>query len=148
MPLFGRKKGPLEVYYALDKPEVKVVTAEYNGKPFFTAIATAKGRAKKIKGGISVQAISGKGAYDSEIEYDWRIFLHRESKPDWFPEEQFELLATNATTAVSGSMNAQKAEIIPISDKTEFSIVSVPTRISISDKGIKIRKKKTRKSKK
>jgi len=130
----------------LDRREIKVVNCQYGGKPFFVAVATAKGQAKEIESGMIIPALSGKGKYGSKTEYDWRIIYHRKSKPNWFSEKQFTLLATNATTAVSGSTNAQNAEMIPISDKTKFTITSVPMRISISDKGVKIKKKGIRES--
>jgi len=125
---------------ALDKAEIKVVGGEYRGKPFFAAIGTVKGRARKIEGAASAKEISGKGAYESGAVIDWRIYLHRKSKPDWFPQEQYTLLATNATTAVSGSIDAQNAKIIPISEEKKFTIKSADMRISISDKGIKVKK--------
>ena len=152
MRLFKRKKNPLAADMVLDKPEIKVVSAQYGRKPFFVAIGTAKGKAKEIEGGISIPAMSGKGGYDSKTEYDWKIIYHRKSRPDWFPPEQFSLLATNATTAVSGSINARNAKMIPISGKEAFDVKVEGNRIlSVGHEGIHLygdkgKKKRTRRT--
>jgi len=52
-----KKKNPIEASMPLDKPEVKMVEASYDEKPFFIGIGLAKKRNVKGAGGVGTEGV-------------------------------------------------------------------------------------------
>ena len=63
-----KKKNPFEASMPLDKPEVKIVEARYNEKPFIVAFGVAKKRDVKGAGGVGTEGV--KGEYQSQKDLD------------------------------------------------------------------------------
>jgi len=140
MRLFKKERNPFKADVILDKDEIMIVGAQLGKKPIFLGVGTAREQAKEIEGKIGLKEAAG--AHKVTRELDWRLFYKPENLPGWFPIEHLTPLATNATTAISGSINALKAKMIPISGEKEFSITP---DISISGEGLEIKRKELRK---
>jgi len=145
-----KEKNPFKADLILDSDEIKVVEAEYRRKPIFFGVGTAKGKEKGIEGEVSVSTVSGRGAYESRTHYDWKLYYNPSNLPGFLPMESLTYLATNATTTVSGSIDALKAVMVPIPERG--IVLEYPsaryTGILISDKGVEIEEKKPRIKKK
>jgi hypothetical protein len=83
---FKKKKNPFEASMPLDKPEVKVVEARYDKKPFLVAVGVAKQRDVKGTGGVGTEGV--KGEYKSQKDFDWQVLYNLKVLPEGFIPEQ------------------------------------------------------------
>jgi len=107
MPLIKpKKKNPFEASMPIDNPDVKVVTATFNEKPFFFGVGTSKQR--EVKGSGQAGFKEGvKGEYQSQKDLDWQLFYNLGALPSGFvPAEKLKdfMAGTVAVTAGNASV--------------------------------------------
>ena len=98
-----KKKNPFEASMPLDKPEVKMIEARYNEKPFLVAFGLAKQRDVKGAGGVGAEGV--KGEYESQKELDWQVLYNLKSLPEGFiPKEKLKDWMAGTVAVTSGSI--------------------------------------------
>lgn len=99
-----KKKNPFEASLLVDNPDIKVVEARFNEKPFLIAVGKSEQREKKVVGEVRLPRI-GKGEYQSQKDMKWQVLYNRNALPSGFmPEERLKDWAASTTSAVSGSI--------------------------------------------
>ena len=99
-----KRKNPFEASMPLDKPEVKVVEARYNEKPFLIAFGKAKQREVKGAGGVGTDGI--KGEIQSQKDLDWQVLYNLKVLPEGFmPEEKLKDWIGGTVALTSGSID-------------------------------------------
>jgi len=97
-------KNPFEASMPLDKPEVKMVEARYNEKPFIIAFGIAKKRDVKGGGGIGTTGV--KGEYESQKDLEWQVLYNLKALPEGFmPEEKLKEWMAGTVAVTSGSID-------------------------------------------
>jgi len=107
-----KKKNPFEASMLLDKPEVKMVEARYNEKPFLVALGVAKQRDVKGAGGLGTEGV--KGEYQSQKDLDWRILYNMNALPSGFMTEE------NLKNWMAGTVAVTSGSIDVFNPSTEF----------------------------
>lgn len=96
-----KRKNPFEASMPLDKPEVKVVEARYEGKPFLVAFGKVKQREVKGAGGVGTEGV--KGEYESQKDLDWQVLYNLNALPSGFiPEEKLKDWMAGTVSVASG----------------------------------------------
>jgi hypothetical protein len=104
MPLIKlKKKNPFEASMPIDNPDIKVVTASFQEKPFFIGIGTSKQRELSISGEGSMEKLAGK--YQTQKELEWQFLYNPKVLPDFMPMERLKNLMAGTVAVTSGSID-------------------------------------------
>jgi hypothetical protein len=99
-----KKKNPFEASMPIDNPDVKVVTASFNERPFFIGIGTSTQR--EVKGSGQAGLTEGmKGEYKSQKYLEWELFYNPKVLPDFMPMEKVKNWMASTVAATSGSID-------------------------------------------
>lgn len=105
-----KKKNPFEASMLIDNPDVKVVTASYNEKPFFIAMGTSEQR--QVEGAAKFELLKGggEGKYQSQKALKWNILYNPKVLPDFMPIEKVKDFVASTASVTSGSIDVFQAE--------------------------------------
>jgi hypothetical protein len=99
-----KKKNPFEASMPIDNPDVKVVTASFDEKPFFIGIGTSKQR--EVKGSGQVDLVEGvKGEYQSQKYLEWQLLYNPKVLPDFMPMDRLKNWMAGTVAVTSGSID-------------------------------------------
>jgi hypothetical protein len=103
-----RKKKNIEGNVIIDNPDIKVVTATYNGKPFVIGIGTTEERIIESEGSVNVKG--GKGKYQSQKALKWKMLYDPEIFPKMVPLDNLKAVAASTIAVTSESKEAFNGE--------------------------------------
>jgi hypothetical protein len=88
---------------AIDSPEVKIVTCDFNNNPFFIGIGVAN--QKEVKGSGQVDITKGvRGEYQTQKDMEWQFMVNPNALPTGFmPLDKMKELITATAAVSSGS---------------------------------------------
>lgn len=82
-----KKKNPFEASLLVDNPDIKVVEARFDEKPFLIAVGKSEQREKKVVGEVGLPKI-GKGEYGTQKDMKWQVMYNPNSLPSGFMSEE------------------------------------------------------------
>jgi len=124
-------KNPFEASMPLDKPEVKMVEARYNEKPFIIAFGIAKKRDVKGGGGIGTTGV--KGEYESQKDLEWQVLYNLKALPEGFmPEEKLKEWMAGTVAVTSGSIDVFSPESLEILELLKNLVICLNVNASES----------------
>lgn len=109
--LFKKRKGknPFEASMPIDKDEVKIVEARYNGKPLLFGVGIAEKREINVAGKGGSEGIGAE--YQKQKDFKWDIAINPAALPDGFMHmDKFKEWAASTVSVVSGSPRAASKE--------------------------------------
>ena len=105
-----KKKNPFEASLLIDNPDIKVVEARFDEKPFLIAVGKSEQRKKKVVGEVRLPLV-GKGEYQSQKDLKWQVMYNLNALPPGFiPEEKLQGWIGGTVALTSGSIAVFKPE--------------------------------------
>lgn len=98
-----KRKNPFEGSLIIDNPDIKVVEAKYNKKPFLFAVGTSKQRELKISGKGNAEGMGAK--YQTQKDLDWQVLYNPKVLPEFIPIEKAKNLMAGTVAVTSGSID-------------------------------------------
>lgn len=109
------RSSPLEASMMLDNPDIKVVEAHIDNRPFFFGVGTAKHRRSGASANVSALTTSAGGSYKTERSYDWYLYFNPRNFSGFIPIQKAKTFMASTVFAVSGDPKAlTKSEYRPM----------------------------------